>query len=190
MTLSELYEARLDSTRSINYYGYFDCFCESVFFSLCDGDTGETLKSYEVSFDEETGEVDFDVEFTSDHDSGYCDFKRLPKNVREHVLAIVEAYIEEQAKESAEIEASEESEEPEEMFMLREVDTKDFTEEQQEQFIEGWESAGGFTDDLDSPAPWCCPWHHGNTKIKVFGGDIKSWGAQWWNQCKILSAGL
>lgn len=102
MTLSDLYEARIDSTRSINYYSSFDCYCEAVFFSLCDGDTGEELKSYEVSFDEETGEVDCDVEFTSEHDSGYCDFKRLPKSVREHVLAIVKAYIEEQGEEEEE----------------------------------------------------------------------------------------
>lgn len=193
MTLEQLYEARIDSTRSINYYGEFDCFCETVFFSLCDGDTGDALKSYEVSFDEDTGEVDFDVEYTSDSDSGYCDFKRLPKQVREHVLAIVKAYMDEQAEEMARLEALEEVEEKnttESPFMkntLREVDTKDFTEEQQAQFIEGWKSAGGFTDDLnDSPAPWCCPWKHGSTKIKVFGPSPKSWGAQWWNQNKIL----
>lgn len=76
------------------------------------------------------------------------------------------------------------------MNTLREIDTKDFTEEQQQEFIIGWEAAGGYMDDLDSPAPWCCPWYHGNTKIKVFGDDLKSWGAQWWNQCKILSAGF
>lgn len=190
MTLAELYEARLDSTRSINYYGEFDCFCESVFFSLCDGDTGEALKTYEVSFDEDTGEIDHDVEFTSWHDSGYCDFKRLPKSVREHVLAIVNAYIEEQAEENARLEASEEAEEndlnknPLMMNTLREVDTKDFTIEQKKAFIEGWESAGGFTEDFYSPARWACPWTHGNTKIKVFGNDLKSWGAQWWNQNK------
>lgn len=64
------------------------------------------------------------------------------------------------------------------------LDTKTLTEEQQSQFIEGWEAAGGYTDDLDSSAPWCCPWHHGNTKIEVTGDDPKSWGAQWWDQCK------
>lgn len=65
------------------------------------------------------------------------------------------------------------------------IDTKDFTEEQQAQFIEGWEAAGGYTDDLDdSPAPWCCPWYHGNTKIEVVGDDPRAWGAQWWAQCK------
>lgn len=115
MTLDQLYESRIDSTRSINYYGEFDCFCETVFFSLCDGDTGESLKTYEVSFDEETGEVDFDVEFTSEHDSGYCNFKRLPKQVREHVLAIVEAYIKEQTEENALFEESAEMEVTEEV---------------------------------------------------------------------------
>lgn len=68
--------------------------------------------------------------------------------------------------------------------MTRKIDTKDFTKEQQAQFIEGWESAGGYTDDLGSPAPWCCPWHHGNTRIEVTGDDPRDWGAQWWDQCK------
>lgn len=149
MTLPELYDARLDSPRSINYYSGFDCYCDAVFFSLCDGDTGEELKSYEVSFDEDTGEVDPDVEFTTESDSGYCDFKRLPKCVREHVLAIVKAYIEEQAKE-----CPKEAEEKAEMETLKTVETADFTEEQQVQFIAGFEAAGGYTGDLDeSPAP-------------------------------------
>ena len=69
--------------------------------------------------------------------------------------------------------------------MTRKIDTADFTEEQRQAFIEGWENAGGYTDDLDeSPAPWACPWYHGNTKIEVTGDDPKSWGAQWWAQCK------
>ena len=62
--------------------------------------------------------------------------------------------------------------------MTRKIDTADFTKEQQNAFIEGWGNAGGYTDDLDdSPAPWCCPLHHGNTKIEVTGDDPKSWGA-------------
>lgn len=69
--------------------------------------------------------------------------------------------------------------------MTRKIDTADFTEEQQKAFIEGWESAGGYTDDLDeSPAPWCSPWTHGNTVITVKGESEKDWGAQWWDQCK------
>lgn len=65
------------------------------------------------------------------------------------------------------------------------LDTRTLTEEQQQAFIEGWEAAGGYTDDLEeSPAPWCCPWHHGNTKIEVTGDDPREWGAQWWDQCK------
>ena len=65
------------------------------------------------------------------------------------------------------------------------LNTTTLTEEQQQAFIEGWEAAGGYTDDLDdSPAPWCCPWYHGNTKIEVEGDDPCSWGAQWWAQCK------
>lgn len=68
---------------------------------------------------------------------------------------------------------------------FRTVDTADLSEEQQQEFIEGWENAGGYTDDLDeSPAPWCCPWYHGNTVITVKGSTPKEWGADWWSQCK------
>ena len=68
---------------------------------------------------------------------------------------------------------------------FRTVDTADLSEEQQQEFIEGWESVGGYTDDLDeSPAPWCCPWYHGNTVITVKGSTPKEWGADWWSQCK------
>lgn len=68
---------------------------------------------------------------------------------------------------------------------FRTVDTADLSEEQQQEFVEGWESAGGYTDDLDeSPAPWCCPWYHGNTVITVKGSTPKEWGADWWSQCK------
>lgn len=64
------------------------------------------------------------------------------------------------------------------------VDTKNFTIEQQRAFIEGWESAGGYTEDFYSPSPWACPWHWGNTKIEVTGDNPREWGAQWWAQCK------
>lgn len=68
---------------------------------------------------------------------------------------------------------------------FRTIDTADLSEEEQEQFIEGWESVGGYTDDLDeSPAPWCCPWYHSNTVITVKGSTPQEWGADWWSQCK------
>lgn len=68
--------------------------------------------------------------------------------------------------------------------MTRKIDTANFTDEQRQEFVEGWENAGGYTDDMDSPAPWACPWHHGNAVIEVEGDDIALWGAQWWAQCK------
>ena len=68
---------------------------------------------------------------------------------------------------------------------FRTVDTADLSEEQQQEFIEGWESVGGYTDDLDeSPAPWCCPWYHGNTVITVKGSTPKEWGADWCSRSK------
>ena len=66
------------------------------------------------------------------------------------------------------------------------LNTTTLTEEQRQAFIEGWTAVGGYTDDLNGyiSSPWCCPWYHGNTKIEVEGDDPKSWGAQWWAQCK------
>lgn len=67
--------------------------------------------------------------------------------------------------------------------MTFELDTTKMTEEQQDQFIAGWEDAGGYTGDTESPAPWCAPWCSGET-IEVTGDDAKDWGAQYWAQCK------
>lgn len=67
--------------------------------------------------------------------------------------------------------------------MTFELDTTTMTDEQQDAFIEGWEDAGGYTGDTESPAPWCAPWYTGET-IEVTGDDAKDWGAQYWAQCK------
>lgn len=68
--------------------------------------------------------------------------------------------------------------------MTRKIDTKNFTDEQRQEFVEGWESAGGYTDDFDTSAPWACPWFHGNTIIEVEGDTPDAWGRDWWRQCK------
>lgn len=67
--------------------------------------------------------------------------------------------------------------------MTTTIDTTRFTEEEQDAFIEGWEEAGGYMGDADSPAPWCCPWD-GVELIEVTGVDIKGWGRQYWIACK------
>lgn len=67
--------------------------------------------------------------------------------------------------------------------MTTTIDTTKFTEEEREAFIEGWEEAGGYMGDADSPAPWCCPWD-GVELIEVTGVDIKGWGRQYWIACK------
>ena len=69
--------------------------------------------------------------------------------------------------------------------MTTTIDTTRFTEEEQDAFIEGWEEAGGVTDDAggENPCPWCCPWDYGET-IEVTGTDVKEWGGQYWQQCK------
>jgi hypothetical protein len=35
------------------------------------------------------------------------------------------------------------------------------TTSQKDEFLKGWENAGGYMDDLDSdnPNPWGCPWY-------------------------------
>lgn len=59
------------------------------------------------------------------------------------------------------------------------LDTTTMTEEQRAQFIEGWEEACGYIDDMGSPDPW----YTGET-IEVTGDNPKEWGAQYWEQCK------
>ena len=69
--------------------------------------------------------------------------------------------------------------------MTTKIDTTKFKEEDRAAFIEGWEMAGGVTDDAnsDNPCPWCCPWDYSET-IEVTGTDVKDWGRQYWFQCK------
>lgn len=64
------------------------------------------------------------------------------------------------------------------------IETRHFTDVQREAFIRGWEAAGGYMHDLDSSAPWCCPWTHGSTKINATGNTPEEWGASWWAQCR------
>ena len=64
----------------------------------------------------------------------------------------------------------------------RTIATSDLTEERQAAFIAGWEAAGGYTDDLESPAPWCCPWSYTDS-ILVTGDTPEEWGGAWWRQC-------
>lgn len=60
---------------------------------------------------------------------------------------------------------------------------KSLTEEQQKAFIEGWENAGGLTDDLETPNPWCAPWTSCDS-IDVEGETLEEMGADWWRQNK------
>lgn len=66
------------------------------------------------------------------------------------------------------------------------VKPADFTVDQQNAFISGWENAGGYTDDIsNSPAPWCCPWcYMGEKEIEVSGDTPAEWGISWWEHCK------
>lgn len=63
------------------------------------------------------------------------------------------------------------------------LDTTRFTDEQKDRFIEGWEQAGGNTDDAESENPWFAPWHWQST-ITVHGVKPEAWGADWYRQCK------
>lgn len=46
------------------------------------------------------------------------------------------------------------------METINEIDTRLFSEEEREQFVNGWAEAGGYIDDMDAPFPWCCPWEY------------------------------
>lgn len=63
------------------------------------------------------------------------------------------------------------------------VDTSRFTDEQKDRFVEGWERAGGPTDDAESPMPWCAPWLW-QSEITVRGTGPEEWGADWFRQCR------
>jgi hypothetical protein len=62
------------------------------------------------------------------------------------------------------------------------IDTNNFDDKQREEFVEGWENSGGYMEDTESSAPWCCPWTHCNTEISVEGSTPQEWGASWWQQ--------
>ena len=65
------------------------------------------------------------------------------------------------------------------------LNLKLLTEEQKDAFIEGWENAGGLTDDLETPNPWCAPWFwNDEIEIEVEGETPEEWGADWWRQNK------
>ena len=57
------------------------------------------------------------------------------------------------------------------------------TSEQRDAFIRGWQNAGGYMDDADSPAPWCAPWTSCDS-IDVEGETLEEMGADYWRQCK------
>lgn len=55
--------------------------------------------------------------------------------------------------------------------------------EQRDAFIRGWQNAGGYMDDADSPFPWCCPWFYADA-IDVEGETLEEMGADYWEQCR------
>lgn len=63
------------------------------------------------------------------------------------------------------------------------LNLKSLTEEQRDDFVEGWENAGGFMGDLETPCPWCCPWDW-TDEIEVEGETLEEMGADWWRQNK------
>lgn len=63
--------------------------------------------------------------------------------------------------------------------MSKKFDPLLLTDEQQDAFIRGWITAGGPTDDLESPAPWCCPWVWANEITITDEGGPEEWGAKY-----------
>ena len=57
------------------------------------------------------------------------------------------------------------------------------SDKQKESFIEGWEAAGGYMGDIESPSPWCAPWTYCGI-LELKGNNAKEWGAYWWSLCE------
>lgn len=61
------------------------------------------------------------------------------------------------------------------------------TEKEQEVFIEHfyslWESHIDAPVDLDTPAPWGCPWYVGSNP-ELVGSDLKEMAENWFRECK------
>lgn len=64
------------------------------------------------------------------------------------------------------------------------VDTRKFTQEQRNEFISGWEQAGGYMGDSLADAPWCAPWYSEPHIIDVEGKTPEEWGAAYWRQMR------
>lgn len=63
------------------------------------------------------------------------------------------------------------------------VETEALSEEERDDFVRGWEAAGGPVNDLESPCPWCAPWVWAPV-IDVRGSTPEEWGADWYRQCR------
>lgn len=63
------------------------------------------------------------------------------------------------------------------------LNLKSLTTEQRDAFIRGWQNAGGYMDDADSPSPWCAPWTSCDA-IDVEGETLEEMGADYWEQCR------
>ena len=69
--------------------------------------------------------------------------------------------------------------------MSKKIDLYNLTDEQQELFIEGWDAAGGYMGDGESPSPWCCPWYSGGAPdLETESDNPRDWGAQYWDLVK------
>lgn len=61
------------------------------------------------------------------------------------------------------------------------IDLYNLTDEQKDLFVEGWDEAGGYMGDGESPSPWCCPWFGGSVdSIESESDDPRVWGAEYW----------
>lgn len=62
--------------------------------------------------------------------------------------------------------------------MIR-VDLSTLTEEQRDEFVDGWMSVGGYVGDMDSPSPWCFPWYWCEDFVTFEGSTPYEWGIEW-----------
>lgn len=63
------------------------------------------------------------------------------------------------------------------------ISTLSFSDDDRAAFIRGWEAAGGYIGDIDTPRPWCMPWTYATEQRfagAIDGYSMEELGARFW----------
>lgn len=66
------------------------------------------------------------------------------------------------------------------------ISTLSFSDDDRAAFIRGWEAAGGYVGDIDTPRPWCMPWTYApEIKLQLSSAaayTLEELGAAFWGK--------